>query len=73
MSSGKDQTADDIIERLVAKYAEKHEITVATSDRLEQMTVNTFGASWVSAEMLPGMLKEAREGLDRELKRLRKR
>ena len=71
--SGADQTADDIIERLVAKYAGRHDITVVTSDHLEQMTVNTFGASWLSAENLPALLNEGRENLDRELKKLKKR
>ena len=71
--SGADQTADDIIERLVAKYAGLHEITVVTSDRLEQMTVNTFGASWVAAENLPALLDEARRTLDQELKKLKKK
>ena len=71
--SGADQTADDIIERLVAKYAARHDITVATSDHLEQMTVNTFGANWISAENLPTLLTEARESLDRELKKLKKK
>jgi predicted RNA-binding protein with PIN domain len=71
--SGVDQTADDIIERLVAKYAQLHEITVVTSDHLEQMTVNTFGASWISAETLPTLLAESRATLDRDLKKLKKR
>jgi len=71
--SGADQTADDIIERLVAKYAALHDITVATSDHLEQMTVNTFGANWISAENLPTLLTEARETLNRELKKLKKK
>jgi uncharacterized protein len=71
--SGIDQTADDIIERLVAKYAARHEITVVTSDHLEQMTVNTFGASFISAESLPALLTEARQTLDRELKKIKKR
>ena len=71
--SGADQTADDIIERLVAKYAGLHQITVVTSDHLEQMTVNSFGASWVSAESLPALLAEARETLNNELKKLKKR
>lgn len=71
--SGIDQTADDIIERLVAKYAQRHEITVVTSDRLEQMTVNTFGASWMPAESLEGMLEDARRILDYEIKKLKKR
>jgi predicted RNA-binding protein with PIN domain len=71
--SGADQTADDIIERLVAKYAAKHDITVVTSDRLEQMTVNTFGGSWVSAENLRDLLGEGRQMLDREIKKLKKK
>jgi predicted RNA-binding protein with PIN domain len=70
--SGVDQTADDIIERLVAKYSTRHDITVATSDRLEQMTVNTFGASYISAETLPSLIDEARQSLARELKKLKK-
>jgi predicted RNA-binding protein with PIN domain len=71
--SGADQTADDIIERLVAKYAAKHDITVVTSDHLEQMTVNSFGASWMPAENLHDLLTEGRESLERELKKIRKR
>ena len=71
--SGADQTADDIIERLVAKYAGVHEITVVTSDHLEQMTVNTFGASWVAAESLPALIEDARRTLGRELKKLKKK
>ncbi|MGA3170200.1 MAG: NYN domain-containing protein [Chthoniobacteraceae bacterium] len=70
--SGVDQTADDIIERLVAKYAGLHDITVATSDHLEQVTVNAFGASFLSAESLPALLDEARQTLDRNLKKLKK-
>ncbi len=71
--SGADQTADNIIERLVAKYSQRHDITVATSDHLEQMTVNTFGASWISAETLPSLIQEARQSLNRELKKLKKK
>ena len=71
--SGADQTADDIIERLVAKYAARHDITVVTSDHLEQMTVNSFGASWMPAEALHPLLAEGRESLERELKKIRKK
>jgi predicted RNA-binding protein with PIN domain len=71
--SGVDQTADDIIERLAAKYATQHDITVATSDHLEQMTVTTFGANWIPAESLPSLLNESRQDLDRELKKLKRR
>ena len=42
------QTADAIVERLVAKYAGQHEITVATSDLMEQQTATSFGASFPS-------------------------
>jgi predicted RNA-binding protein with PIN domain len=71
--SGADQTADDIIERLVAKYAGRHDITVVTSDHLEQMTVNAFGAEFMPAESLPALLGEGRETLEREIKKLKKR
>lgn len=69
--SGMDQTADDIIERLVAKYAARHEITVATSDLLEQQTVISFGGSCVSAENLRARLSDARDELSQALKKLK--
>lgn len=71
--SGADRTADDIIERLVAKYANEHEIVVATSDLLEQQTVISFGAMCVSAEALKTLLDDARGEIARELKKLRQR
>lgn len=69
--SASDQTADQIVERLVVKYAGVHEITVATSDHLEQQTATTFGALVVSAEGLRPWLAEARNDLQRRLKRFR--
>lgn len=66
--SGHDQTADDIIERLVAGYASQHQITVATSDLLEQQTVSSFGASCVSAEGLRTLLDESTDKMQKELK-----
>jgi uncharacterized protein len=71
--SGANQTADDIIERLVAKYAGEHEITVATSDLMEQQTVSSFGASCVSVEGLRTILDDVRAELGRELKKLKRR
>ena len=54
------RTADAVIERLVARYAATHRLTVATSDRLEAQTAISFGAaSCVSAEGLRGMLAAA--------------
>ena len=67
------QTADAIVERLVAKYAGQHEITVATSDHMEQQTVTSFGALVVSAEGLRAYLGEARQELDRSLRALKRR
>lgn len=71
--SGAGQTADEIIERLVAKYASRHEITVATSDHMEQQTATSFGALVVSAEGLRPWLAEAQADLAREMKRLKRR
>jgi predicted RNA-binding protein with PIN domain len=62
------QTADDLVERLVAKYGKIHEITVATSDTLEQDTVTSFGGICVSALMLKAMIEETQGNLQRELK-----
>jgi predicted RNA-binding protein with PIN domain len=54
------RTADELIERLVAKYAAVHRLTVATSDHLEQQTAISFGAAQcISAEQLRGVLKAA--------------
>jgi predicted RNA-binding protein with PIN domain len=70
-SSG--QTADEIVERLAAKYAAQHEITVATSDLLEQQTVSTFGAVPISAELLREFIDEARADLARRLRQHRRK
>jgi predicted RNA-binding protein with PIN domain len=67
------QTADSIVERLVALYATQHEITVATSDFMEQQTVTSFGALVVSANGLRAWLEDARRDLDRQIKALKKK
>jgi uncharacterized protein len=67
------RTADDIIERLVAKYAKIHSILVATSDLLEQQTAITFGAQCVSADGLRDLLEETHRSLERELIRRKKK
>ena len=56
--SRKGQSADAIIERLASKYAARFEVTVATSDLLEQQTVSSFGAVPVSPEILRQILDE---------------
>jgi predicted RNA-binding protein with PIN domain len=60
--SRKGQTADAIVERLASKYAGRHHLIVATSDRLEQETAAACGAECISPEALRGMLGEMRAG-----------
>lgn len=67
------QSADSIIERLVAKYGSEHEMTVVTNDLLEQQTVTTFGAVAVSAENLRQMLEQSAGEVARRLRDLRRR
>lgn len=64
-------TADQVIERLVANYASKHDITVATSDLLEQQTAISFGALCISPDELRTLLLESRTDLARRLKQRR--
>lgn len=63
------RTADDIVERLVAKYGEIYSITVATSDLLEQQTAIAFGGNCISADGLRKLVTDARDTFARELKR----
>ena len=63
------QSADSVIERLAANYAGRHDIRVATSDRMEQMTVSTFGASFVDAGRLAEELQQAEAELARRIRR----
>jgi predicted RNA-binding protein with PIN domain len=65
-------TADQLIERLVAKYAAVHRLTVATSDRLEQQTAISFGAAQcVSAEQLRDRLEAANRDFARQTRAYR--
>jgi uncharacterized protein len=67
------KTADSIIERLVATYAGKYAITVATDDHLERTTVESFGGTWMSSESLAMELRAADSDLADRLARLRRR
>lgn len=44
MYSRTDQTADAVIERIVAKHAEKFDVEVASNDRYVLDTISVFGA-----------------------------
>ena len=63
------QSADDIVERLVAIYAQEHDLTVATDDALERQTAITFGALTMSTEMLREILADADRDLTRRLRK----
>jgi uncharacterized protein len=56
------QTADAVIERLASKYAARFELSVATSDYLEEQTVSACGATCISPEMLWQLIEEAHVG-----------
>src|SRR6266478_6769327 len=60
--SRRGQTADAIIERLASKYAARYDLSVATSDYLEQQTVSACGATCISLETLQQLIEEARAG-----------
>ncbi len=70
--SGAGQTADDLIERLVARYGNEHEITVATDDLMEQQTAISFGAQPVSTDGLKALLETSRGEFERALKKRRR-
>jgi uncharacterized protein len=65
-------TADDLIERLAAKYGNLYSITVATSDLLEQQTAIAFGAHCISADGLRDLVDSAERSFTLEMKRRKK-
>jgi len=67
------QTADSVIERLVAKYAGTYDVTVATDDGLERTTVESFGGSTMSSRHLREAIQAADRGLEERLEKLRRR
>lgn len=52
------ETADAIIERLASRYASRVQLTVATSDYLEEETVMAAGAETISPKQLFAILEE---------------
>ena len=67
------QTADDIIERLAAKYAAKYEMSVATDDHMERQTAETFGAVAISTAHLRLLLSDAEGDLTRRIRQHRRK
>jgi uncharacterized protein len=71
--SASKKTADDILERLVAKYSSEHDMTVASNDRMVAQTVITFGGTAISVESLLDDLERVDEDLARRIRALRKK
>lgn len=69
--SSSHQTADSIIERLVAKYGTVHDLTAVTDDLAEQQTVITFGGLTVSVATFIEWYERSERDLVRRLKKLR--
>ena len=70
--SDSSHTADDIIERLSAKYAKRYRITVATNDLAEQSTVYSLGDEVISSDGLRQQLESSKGVMEDWLKRYRR-
>ncbi len=70
--SDQGRTADDVIERLSAKYAQKYDLTVATDDYAEQETVRAHGAHAIGSEMFRDQLDASDRSFDERLRKYRK-
>lgn len=68
--SANGQTADSVIERLVAKYSGTYDVTVATDDHLERTTVQSFGGRAMSSLQLRDEVELADADLAGRIKRL---
>jgi len=64
------ETADAVIERRVAAHGRSERVLVVTNDRVEQMTVESFGAETMSAQGLAEWIERERATLERSLDRL---
>ena len=67
------QGADAVIERLVAKYAATHRLTVATDDNLIRTAAIAAGASTIGVEQLFADVEEAEKELGTTLEKLRRK
>ncbi|MFM8983249.1 MAG: NYN domain-containing protein, partial [Spartobacteria bacterium] len=67
------QTADEIIERLAAKYAASCEVTVATDDHMERTTVEALGGMSISTGQLLAEINSAETTLRDRIQNLGKK
>jgi predicted RNA-binding protein with PIN domain len=70
--SGQKGGADQVIERLVAKYAQQHDLTVATNDHLVQQTCITFGGLTITVDALLVEIEKADADVARQIRKLRR-
>lgn len=61
-------TADSIIERLVAKYAQTHDMRAATADGMICETIAALGAYWISPETLRTLCETSASEMRRHTK-----
>ncbi|GEP45561.1 hypothetical protein BGE01nite_48520 [Brevifollis gellanilyticus] len=66
-------TADDLIEKIAAKYAKERPVRVVSADGLVCETVAAFGADWLSPEMLKGMCEDAERDMRGQIDKLKSR
>jgi predicted RNA-binding protein with PIN domain/CubicO group peptidase (beta-lactamase class C family) len=66
-------TADDLIEKIAAKYAKERPVRVVSADGLVCETVAAFGADWLSPEMLKSMCEDAERDMRGQIDKLRSR
>ena len=71
--SGQKGGADQVIERLVAKYSQEHDLTVATNDHLVQQTCITFGGLVITVDALLVELEQADAEVARQIRKLRRK
>jgi predicted RNA-binding protein with PIN domain len=64
------QTADEIIERLVAKYSATCEVTVATDDHMERTTVEALDCLSISTNQLLAEIESADGALRERIQKL---
>ena len=67
------RSADEVIERLVAKYAATHRLTVATDDNLIRTAAVAAGAATMGVEQLFDEIDRAAGELSATLEKLRRR
>jgi predicted RNA-binding protein with PIN domain len=70
--SGSKGGADQVIERLVAKYGQQHEMTVATNDRMVQQTCITFGGLAMNVDALLEEMDRSDADVRRRIRKLRR-